>query len=120
MPFDTVVAALKPRFGDLTTSVFRDNHRLHVAPAKVFDVLRALKEEHALDMLAELTAADYLKYPNAADRFGVIYVLLNTTTSERVVVKTMLNEPDLTGPSAFPLWKAADWMEREVYDMYGI
>jgi NADH-quinone oxidoreductase subunit C len=71
-------------------------------------------------MLAELTAIDYLKYPNATDRFGVVYILLNITTGERVVVKTALNEPEPTLPSAFPLWKGADWMEREVYDMYGI
>jgi NADH-quinone oxidoreductase subunit C len=37
-----------------------------------------------------------------------------------VIVKTHVNEPDPTLPSAFPLWKGADWMEREVYDMYGI
>src|SRR6267142_952286 len=54
------------------------------------------------------------------ERFGVVYVLLNTQTGERVVVKTHVNEPDLTLPSAFPLWKGADWLEREVYDMYGI
>jgi NADH-quinone oxidoreductase subunit C len=61
-----------------------------------------------------------LHYPDARDRFGVIYGLLNTQSGERVIVKVMLNEPDLTIPSAFPLWKGADWMEREVYDMYGI
>ena len=71
-------------------------------------------------MLAELTAVDYLKYPNATDRFGVIYCLLNTKTGARICVKTLLNEPELTVPSAFPLWKGADWLEREVYDMYGI
>ncbi len=35
-------------------------------------------------------------------------------------VKTFVNEPDPTLPSVFPLWKGADWMEREVYDMYGV
>jgi NADH-quinone oxidoreductase subunit C len=37
-----------------------------------------------------------------------------------LIVKTFLNEPELVVPSAFPLWKGANWMEREVYDMYGI
>ena len=37
-----------------------------------------------------------------------------------MVIKTAVDEPDLHVPSAFPLWKGADWMEREVYDMYGI
>jgi NADH-quinone oxidoreductase subunit C len=120
MPFDTIVTALKAKFADVTTSEFRDNRRVHVTPAQVFDVLRSLKEEHGFDMLAEMTAADYLKYPKAIDRFGVIYGLTNTQTGERIWVRTFLNEPDLTLPSAFPLWKGADWLEREVYDMYGI
>jgi NADH-quinone oxidoreductase subunit C len=120
MPFDTIVAALKTTYPDLATSEFRDNRRILVEPEQTFDVLAALKNEHGFNMLFELTAADYLKYPNATDRFGVVYGLLNIVTGERVYVKTMLNEPDLTLPSAFPLWKGADWLEREVYDMYGI
>ena len=101
------------------TSEFRDNFRVIV---RRHGSTRSgvLKQECGFDMLADLTAVDYLKYPDARDRFGVVYVLLNTTTGERIYVKTYLNEPDLTLPSAFPLWKGADWMEREVYDMYGI
>ena len=120
MPFDTLVAALKPRYPDVTTSEFRDNRRLHVAPAQLFDLLRTLKEEHGFNLLVELSAADYLKYPDAADRYGVWYGLLNLATGERVWVKTFVNDPDPAVPSCFPLWKGADWMEREVYDMYGI
>ena len=120
MSFDTIIAALKTKFADVATSEFRDNRRIVVKPAQVFNILKSLKDEHAFDMLFELTAADYLKYPNAVDRFGVVYGLLNIKTGERVWVKTYLNEPDLTIPSAFPLWKGADWLEREVYDMYGI
>ena len=113
---------LKQRFGtdSFTTSEFRDNRRVIVPAQQVYAFLECLKRECGFDMLAELTAVDYLHYPDARDRFGVIYILLNTTTGERVVVKTYLNEPDLTLPSAFPLWKGADWLEREVFDMYGI
>ena len=71
-------------------------------------------------MLVDITAVDYLHYPDAKDRFGVVYLLTNTATGERSIVKTFLNEPDLTIPSVFPLWRGADWMEREVYDMYGL
>jgi NADH-quinone oxidoreductase subunit C len=120
MPFDAIVTALKANVADLATSEFRDNRRIVVKPAQVFDVLKSLKNEHGFDMLFELTAADYLKYPKAVDRFGVVYGLLNMATGERVYVRTFLNEPDLTLKSVFPLWKAADWLEREVFDMYGI
>ncbi|MBI1830764.1 MAG: NADH-quinone oxidoreductase subunit C [Planctomycetes bacterium] len=120
MPFDAIITALKTQFAGLATSEFRDNRRIVVAPAQVFDVLTTLKDAHGFDMLFEMTAADYLKYPNATDRFGVVYGLLNTATGERLFVKTFLNDPDPTLPSAFPLWKGADWLEREIYDMYGI
>jgi NADH-quinone oxidoreductase subunit C len=102
------------------TTQFRDNQRLHVAPARIFMLLQTLKEDYGFDMLFELTAVDYLYYPDAVDRFGVVYGLLNATTGERIFVKTMLNEPELVLPSVFALWKGADWMEREVFDMYGI
>lgn len=120
MPFDTIVAALKPKFPELATSEFRDNRRLVVKPAQLFALLEALKNEHGFDMLFEMTAADYLKYPRATDRYGVVYGLLNMASGERLFVKTWVNDPEPTLPSAFPLWKGADWLEREVYDMYGI
>jgi NADH-quinone oxidoreductase subunit C len=106
--------------GRFATSEFRDNFRLLANPADLFELLTFLKEVCGFDMLAELTAVDYLRYPNAKDRFGVVYGLLNTQSGERLYVRTFLNEPDLELPSAFTLWKGADWLEREVYDMYGI
>jgi NADH-quinone oxidoreductase subunit C len=122
MPYDTVVEKLRERLGAeaVGTSQFRDNRRVHVAPDRLFAALQCLKEECGFDMLIDVTAADYLNYPNAKDRFGVMYCLLNMADGERLVVKTFVNEPTPTLPSAFPLWKGADWMEREVYDMYGI
>jgi NADH-quinone oxidoreductase subunit C len=112
---------LRQRLGadGFTVSDFRDNHRLIVPADKLYAALEALKQG-GFDLLAELTAADYLHYPDAKDRFGVMYVIVNTTTGERVIVKTFVNEPDPTLPSAFPLWRGADWMEREVYDLFGV
>ncbi len=83
-------------------------------------MLSVLKQEAGFNQLAELGAADYLNYPGARDRFGLWYILLNIATGERLIIKTFLNEPDLMIASVFSLWKGADWMEREVYDMYGI
>ncbi len=122
MSFDDLQNALRDRFGadSFAVSLFRDNRRLIVRSERVFEILKVLKEEHGFDFLFELTAVDYLKYPDARDRFGVIYGLANTTTGERLLVKTFLNEPDLSLPSVFSLWNGADWMEREVFDMYGI
>lgn len=117
-----VIDRIRPQFGadGLRVTQFRDNTRLHVAPDRVYELLESLKGQYGFDMLFELTAVDYLYYPDAVDRYGVIYGVLNTETGERLFVKTMVNDPDPTLPSVFPLWKSADWMEREVFDMYGI
>lgn len=122
MTYDEIVAKLRGRFGEggFTTSSFRDNRRVHVEPARVYGFLEYLKQDCGCDMLVELSAADYLQYPDAKDRYGIWYVLLNTATGTRLVVKTFVNDPEPTLPSCFPLWKGADWMEREVYDMYGV
>src|SRR5262245_42388814 len=103
MPYEEV---LRERFGadGFTTSAFRDNCRVLVVPERLFAVLECLKQAGGFDMLIDVTAVDYLHYPDARDRFGVVYALLNTATGERVYVKTYLNEPALTLPSAFPLW----------------
>ena len=50
----------------------------------------------------------------------MVYALANTATAERIYVRTHLDEPDLTLASAVPLWLGANWMEREVFDMFGI
>ncbi len=116
----TYLEILTQRFGAITTSQFRDNARIHLSPPQLLDVMKVLKTECGFDMLAELTAVDYLHYPNAKDRYGVIYGLTNTKSGERVWVKVMLNDPDPAIASVYSLWKGADWLEREVYDMYGI
>lgn len=113
---------LQARFPDvgLTFSRFRDNRRAVVPAAQLQPVMAALKAEFGFDMLAEITAVDYLEYEGAIDRFGVVYVLLNTSTGERLVLKTFVNDPTPTLSSLYSLWKSADWLEREVYDMFGI
>jgi NADH-quinone oxidoreductase subunit C len=122
MNHDAIYARLRERFGadSFTTSEFRDNRRVIVPAERLFEFLRFLKQECGFDMLSELTAADYLRYPDARDRYGIMYVLRNMTTGVRLVVKTFVNDPEPAVASAFPLWKGADWLEREVYDMYGI
>ena len=122
MTHDDILARLRERFGadSFATSEFRDNKRVVVPAERVYAVLECLKAACGFDMLAEMTAVDYLRYPDAKDRFGVVYCLLDTEAGTRLVVKTFVNDPDPVLPSAYPLWKGADWLEREVYDMYGI
>jgi len=114
------LATLQDRFGsEITESTFRDNRRIVVPLARIYAVLEFL-HRGGFDMLAEMTAVDYLEYEGATDRFGLVYVLVNTTTGERLILRTHLSPPELEVPSAYPLWKSADWLEREIYDMFGI
>jgi NADH-quinone oxidoreductase subunit C len=120
MTHEEVINLLRTRFGDVVTSEFADNKRVTVPAAKVFAALEALKRDAGFDMLIDVSAADYLHYPNATDRYGVWYLLLNTSCGQRLIVKTWVNDPHPAVKSVYSLWKGSDWMEREVYDMYGI
>jgi NADH-quinone oxidoreductase subunit C len=114
------IAALAARFPAVKNHEFRGQWRA-VAPAEsLYEVLEYLKVERHFDMLVDITCVDYLNYRGATDRFGLVYALAGTETSERLCVRAFLNEPDLTVPSAVPLWEGANWLEREVWDMFGI
>ncbi|HEV2970289.1 MAG TPA: NADH-quinone oxidoreductase subunit C [Pirellulales bacterium] len=114
------IAALSARFPEVKTSEFRGELRAVVQPGAVYAVLEFLNRERRFDFLVDITCVDYLHYRGASDRFGLVYLLAGTESNERITVRTFLNEPDLTVPSAVPLWEGANWMEREVYDMFGI
>ena len=110
-------------FGDgvYTTSRFADNLRLHVPPARLVELLTVLRERCGFAFLSELGGTDYLGYPGRTRaRFEVHYVLRNPETADLIVVKAGVDDPDPTLPTVTSLWKGADWMEREVFDMFGI
>jgi NADH-quinone oxidoreductase subunit C len=113
------IDALKGRFTAATTN-FRGQSRAVVPTEQIYEALEFLKNEREFDLLVDITCVDYLRYRGATDRFGLAYVLTNTETNERLVIRTYLNEPDLVMPSVTPLWEGANWMEREVWDMFGI
>lgn len=117
----------------LRATEFRGLSTLIVEPAILHEVLAFLKSDAgtAFDFLADLTAVDYLNYPSPAlGRFGVVYNVINTTSGARLIVKTHLdptlptdgieNDPALVIDSVTNLWPGAEWMEREVFDMFGI
>jgi NADH-quinone oxidoreductase subunit C len=101
-------------------SQFRGTLRVAIDASKFMDVMQRLKSSAGMDMLVDLTAVDLLEYGDQRDRFKVVYQLLNTESGERLEVSTHVNDPEPTLPSVYPLWKSADWMEREAYDMFGI
>ncbi|HTQ37768.1 MAG TPA: NADH-quinone oxidoreductase subunit C [Pirellulales bacterium] len=114
------IDALKSRIAGATESEFRGQARVVVSAEQIYAALEFLHGERGFDFLADISCVDYLHYRGASDRFGLVYNLVNTVTNERLIVRTFLNEPDLAVPSVTPLWEGANWMEREVWDMFGI
>jgi NADH-quinone oxidoreductase subunit C len=119
---ETTQQKIDDRFGagTLSFSTFRDDVRLTCPAGMITELLSFLKNDCRFDMLVDITAVDYLEYPRARDRFGVIYLLASTETNERLNVKVFVNDPAPRLPSAVPLWNGANWLEREVFDMFGI
>lgn len=115
-----ITDALNAEFAHLAFSEFRGLTRVVVPVDRLFDLLKVLKEKFAFDLLVDVTCVDYLAYQNAQHRFGLVYVLTNTETNQRIIVRCFVDDPNPTVPSAVPLWEGANWLEREVWDLFGI
>jgi len=83
------------------------------------DLARDLRDdkETQFDLLLDLAGADY---PDRDERFEAIYHLYSIPRNQRMRLKVPVAEDDVTLPSLIPVWKAADWFEREAYDMFGL
>jgi NADH-quinone oxidoreductase subunit C len=93
--------------GELTVVVRRDDS---------LAVLQHLRDIESFSTFIDVCGADY---PERAERFEVVYHLLSMSKNVRIRVKVTTDE-DTPVASAFGLWPAADWFEREAFDMYGI
>jgi NADH-quinone oxidoreductase subunit C len=118
------------RLGDLLGPALVETHADHgdatavVERGALPDLLRVCRDEPALgfDVLVDLTAVDYLKYPGREDgpRFEVVYHLYSLRHNHRLRVKVRVEEDDAVVPTAVGLWPIANWLEREVWDMFGV
>lgn len=114
-----VLSGLAESFGQLETSTFRDQTRVVVPEPRSFDVFRFLKDR-GFDLLVDVTCVDYLDYKAAKHRYGLVYLLASTATNQRLTIRVFVDDPEPTVRSVVSLWKAADWLEREVWDLFGI
>jgi len=80
------------------------------------DVLRTLRDEHEYQQLMEIAGVDY---PERPERFEVVYCLLSLTRNHRLHIHVSTDEQTPV-PSVTSLWPVAGWLEREVFDMYGV
>jgi len=132
MAIAEAIAALRERFPELGIEARplcrhldgRDSDQLWVRiPAeRLTEVMTFLRDDPrtSFEQLCDLTCVDYLNYPDAGDRFAMVYALLSVTHNQRLWVKVYVNDPDPEVPSVYALWNGADWPEREVFDLFGI
>ena len=102
-----MVVAAKEEHGEIVITVVRD---------RLEDALRLLRDEHDYQQLMEIAGVDY---PSRPERFEVVYMLLSLTRNHRVMVKVDAAESTPV-PTVTTLWPVAGWLEREVFDMYGV
>jgi len=118
-PWDSDLAReLKERFGDriAETSTYLGQNFIVAKTDSVVAILEYLKLEVDFDYLVDITAVDW---PKRAERFDLVYIVYSFSRNERVRIKTYL--PDGHRPeTAVGVHLTANWLEREVFDMFGI
>jgi NADH-quinone oxidoreductase subunit C/D len=118
-----LVETLLKKFPDAVRSIDLDAARseltVHVAAPKIVEVARYLHDapEMAFDHITDICSVDY---PENQDRFEVVYHLLSLPHRRRIRLKARVPEDDPTIPSVTGVWRGAEFLEREVYDMMGI
>jgi NADH-quinone oxidoreductase subunit C len=117
---NAILEALGKTFGEAVPSheVFRGQLSVTVDKDRIVEVCTFLRDDPGLrfDMLTDLTAVDFLP---AEPRFQVVYNLYSFPNNRRLRLKVPLALND-TIATVEGVWKAANWLEREVYDLFGI
>jgi NADH-quinone oxidoreductase subunit C len=121
-----ILERLRERLGAsiVETHDHRGDHTAVMERSALFAALSFCRDDTdlAFDVLMDLTAVDYQKFPGREDgpRFEVVYHLYSIARNHRIRLKTRVDEDDAVVPTAIPLWPIANWLEREVWDMFGI
>lgn len=118
---EIILDRLKASLPDIQveTSEYKDELTLQLQKKDVVDVCKVLKHDSELKFLLseDITAVDWARGKN---RFTVVYHLFSLKNKFTLVVKADVDESDCNIDSVSSVWRAANWQEREVYDMYGI
>lgn len=117
-PNDGVIDQLKPVFGEWVIDAYEriGEVTLVVSREGLWEVLFQLNSAFDYQQLMEIAGVDY---PDRAERFEVVYQLLSLTKNHRIRVKVSTDE-ETPVPSVTDIWPVAGWLEREVFDMYGV
>jgi len=113
-----LVSDLHKRYGSgiSEASTYLGQNYFVVDSSIITDVLTVLKDEKNFNYCVDITA---VHYPQREKQFDVLWILYSYDTNERIRVKTMIADGQRI-PSSINIWPTANWLEREVYDMFGI
>ncbi|MBW2146428.1 MAG: NADH-quinone oxidoreductase subunit C [Deltaproteobacteria bacterium] len=118
---NTTVKKLREQFADdmVEVSIFRDEVTVRIRASAVIPICRFLKDEESLqyNFLIDVTSVDY---PDRAERFDVVYHLYSLSNNDRLRLKTGVGGDQPSIDSVTSVWKTANWLEREVFDLMGI
>jgi NADH-quinone oxidoreductase subunit C len=119
IPWDSpMVATLKGQYGSGIREVvsYLGQNYMVVEPSIVSELLQILRDREQFDYCVDVTA---VHYPEREKQFDLIWILYSFARNERIRVKTMIADGE-TAPSVVSIWATANWLEREVFDMFGI
>jgi NADH-quinone oxidoreductase subunit C len=118
MPWTSpLVEKYKSQYGSgLEPQTYLGQNYFNVDRSLIPDILRLLRDEEQFDYCVDITA---VHYPKREKQFDVVWTLYSFPRNQRMRVKTQIAD-GATLPSSVSIWPTANWLEREVYDMFGI
>ena len=113
-----LVTKLKAQYGSgvREANTYVGQNYLVLEPSITNEVLQILRDEEQFDYCVDITA---VHYPQREKQFELVWILYSFPHNERLRVKTMIADGD-SFPSSVSIWPTTNWLEREVYDMFGI
>ncbi|MGD0986523.1 MAG: NADH-quinone oxidoreductase subunit C [Candidatus Sulfotelmatobacter sp.] len=112
-----MIAKLKRTYGSgIESLTYSGQNYMVVDRSLIPDILQILRNEEQFDYCVDITA---VHYPKREKQFDVVWVLYSFPRNERIRVTTQIVDGEALS-SSVPIWPGANWLEREVYDMFGI
>lgn len=112
-----MVAKLKGEYGSgIEPLTHLGQNYMVVDRSLIPEILQVLRDREQFDYCVDITA---VHYPKREKQFDLVWVLYSFRRNQRIRVKTLIADA-ASLPSSVPLWATANWLEREVFDMFGI
>jgi NADH-quinone oxidoreductase subunit C len=117
-PWDSpMIARLKGNYGSgIEPLTYLGQNYMVVDRSLIPEILQVLRNEEQFDYCVDITA---VHYPKREKQFDVLWILYSFPRNQRIRVKTQIADGE-TLPSSVPIWATTNWLEREVFDMFGI